>query len=34
MKAENESIAEVAWFEIRNLTHITCEWGSDKEERP
>lgn len=30
MKAENKSIAEVVWFEIKNLTHITCEWGSDE----
>lgn len=30
VKAENESIAEVAWFEIKTLTHITCEWGVTK----
>lgn len=34
MKAENESIAEVAWFEIKTLTHITCGGGVTKEEGP
>ena len=31
---ENKSTAEVVWFEIKNLTHITRELGSDKEKGP